>query len=400
MAGLFPEENCMPVILTNMFYLLFPIVIIYLCTTYPILDKIGMIIICYAMGIVLGNIHILPENILASQTTLCEVSVALSLPLLLFSLDLKQWIHLAGKTILSMVLATISIAIASCVGFLFINGQIMESWKLVGMAMAVYTGGTPNLAAIKTALQVDPTIFITFHTYDIVITLACIIFFITVAQSVCNKFLPKFKPLSKKIGEPDEIGETDSLHYEGIDSYKGIMKVKTLIKLSYALVLSGVIVGAALGVSKLFPGDYATSVTILSITTLGIGCSFIPAIRNIKKTFQLGMYIIMIFCLVVSSMSDFSLLTNLNYPLLCYVGFSVFASLTLHALLCMIFKIDTDTFIITSTSAICSPPFVPVVASALKNKTIILSGLTTGIIGYAIGNYLGISMAYLIKSLM
>ena len=387
----------MPVILTNMFYLLFPIIIIYLCTTYPILDKIGMIIICYAMGLILGNIHILPENILASQTTLCEVSVALSLPLLLFSLDLKQWIHLAGKTILSMVLATISIAIASCLGFLFINGLIFESWKLVGMAMAVYTGGTPNLAAIKTALQVDPTIFITFHTYDILITLACVIFFITIAQSVCNRFLPRFEPLPKKPGTTDE---TDSLHYEGIDSYKGIMEIKTLITLSYALVLSGVIVGAALGVSNLFPGDYATSVTILSITTLGIGCSFIPAIRNIKKTFQLGMYIIMIFCLVVSSMADFSLLTNLNYPLLCYVGFSVFGSLTLHAILCMLFKIDTDTFIITSTSAICSPPFVPVVASALKNKTIILSGLTTGIIGYAIGNYLGISIAYLVKSLI
>jgi uncharacterized membrane protein len=397
MVGLFPEENSMPVILTNMFYLLFPIIIIYLCTTYPILDKIGMIIICYAMGLILGNIHILPENILASQTTLCEVSVALSLPLLLFSLDLKQWIHLAGKTILSMVLATISIAIASCLGFLFINGLVLESWKLVGMAVAVYTGGTPNLAAIKTALQVDPTIFITFHTYDILITLACVIFFITIAQSVCNRFLPRFEPLPKKPGTTDE---TDSLHYEGIDSYKGIMEVKTLIRLSYALVLSGMIVGAALGVSKLFPGDYATSVTILSITTLGIGCSFIPAIRNIKKTFQLGMYIIMIFCLVVSSMADFSLLTNLNYPLLCYVGFSVFGSLTLHAILCMLFKIDTDTFIITSTSAICSPPFVPVVASALKNKTIILSGLTTGIIGYAIGNYLGISIAYLVKSLI
>ena len=166
MAGLLPEENCMPVILTNMFYLLFPIFIIYLCTTYPILDKIGMIIICYAVGLVLGNIHILPGNILASQTTLCEVTVALSLPLLLFSLDLKQWIHLAGKTILSMVLATISIAIASCLGFLFINDLIKESWKLVGMAVAVYTGGTPNLASVKTALNVDPTIFITFLIND------------------------------------------------------------------------------------------------------------------------------------------------------------------------------------------------------------------------------------------
>ncbi len=112
------------------------------------------------------------------------------------------------------------------------------------------------------------------------------------------------------------------------------------------------------------------------------------------------MYIIMIFCLVVSSMASFSQLSNLNYPLLSYVGFSVFGSLTLHGIFCKIFKIDADTFIITSTSAICSPPFVPVVAAALGNRMVILSGLTTGIIGYAIGNYLGISIAYIVKSLI
>ncbi len=389
----------MAVVLTNGFYILFPIIIIYLCTTFPILDKIGMIIICYGVGLVLGNINILPPDILASQETLCEVCVAISLPLLLFSLDLKQWIHLAGKTILSMALATISIIIVSCFGFLFINDLIKESWKLVGMAVAVYTGGTPNLASIKTALDVDPTVFITFHTYDIVITLFCVIFFITIAQRVCNRFLPRFESRDT-MPRDTKTGEADLLHCEGIDSYKGILKFKSILKLAAALVLSGIIVGAALGISQLFPKNYATSITILTITSLGIGCSFIPAIRNIEKTFQLGMYIIMIFCLVVSSMSSFSLLTNLNIPLLSYVGFSVFGSLVLHGIFCKIFKIDTDTFIITSASAICSPPFVPVVAAALGNKTVILSGLTTGIIGYAIGNYLGISIAYIVKSLV
>ena len=37
-----------------------------------------------------------------------------------------------------------------------------------------------------------------------------------------------------------------------------------------------------------------------------------------------------------------------------------------------------------------SPPFVPVIAAALKNKEIVVSGLIIGIIGYAIGNYLGV----------
>jgi uncharacterized membrane protein len=395
----------MAVALTNGFYVLFPILIIYLCTTYPIFDKIGMVIICYGVGLVLGNINLLPPGILASQQTLCEVCVALSLPLLLFSLDLRQWVHLAGKTILSMGLATLSIIIVACLGFLFVNDLIAESWKLVGMAVAVYTGGTPNLAAIKTALDVDPTIFITFHTYDIVITLVCVIFFITIAQRVCNLFLPRFAPLkmTRAGSSPpreEKTGDPALLHSEGIDSYRGILNGSTLIKLFAALVLSGLIVGIALAISQLFPSEYATSITILSITSLGIGCSFIPTVRNIEKTFQLGMYIIMIFCLVVSSMASFSQLRNLNYPLLAYVGFSVFGSLTLHGILCKIFKIDTDTFIITSASAICSPPFVPVVAAALGNRMVILSGLTTGIIGYAIGNYLGISIAYIVKSLI
>jgi len=95
--------------------------------------------------------------------------------LLLFSLDLRQWMQLAGKTILSMTLAILSIILVSTGGYLWISG--VDNWKLVGMAVGVYTGGTPNLAAIKTALDVNPELFLTFHTYDIFVGLFCIVFF-------------------------------------------------------------------------------------------------------------------------------------------------------------------------------------------------------------------------------
>ncbi|MCG8616047.1 MAG: DUF819 family protein, partial [Desulfobacterales bacterium] len=160
------------------FYLVFPAVIIWACIRYPLLDKIGMIILCYATGLILGNSGILPAGISDIQEQICEATVALSLPLLLFSLDLRQWVHLAGKTILSMGLATLSIILVSATGLLFLSGA--DNWKLMGMAVGVYTGGTPNLAAIKTALDVDPERFLTFHTYDIFISLLCVIFFITI----------------------------------------------------------------------------------------------------------------------------------------------------------------------------------------------------------------------------
>jgi len=73
--------------------------------------------------------------------------------------------------------------------------------------------------------------------------------------------------------------------------------------------------------------------------------------------------------------------------------------LFLHVLLSRLFKIDADTVMITSTALICSPPFVPVIAGAIKNKEIIISGLTVGIIGYAVGNYLGFFVAEMLKLL-
>ena len=60
--------------------------------------------------------------------------------------------------------------------------------------------------------------------------------------------------------------------------------------------------------------------------------------------------------------------------------------------MCRIFKVDVDTAIITSTASIYGAPFIIPVADAIKNREVIVSGLTTSMVGYAVGNYLGIIM--------
>jgi uncharacterized membrane protein len=145
---------------------------------------------------------------------------------------------------------------------------------------------------------------------------------------------------------------------------------------------------------------YETAVTILLITTLSLVCSFIKPVREIKKTRSLGMYIIYIFCFTVATMADFSEFTeNFDFTLLIYITASIFGSMFLHAILSKFAKVDSDTMIVTSVSAICSPPFVPVVVAALNNNAVLISGLTTGIIGYAIGNYLGVLVHFVLNNL-
>jgi len=51
----------------------------------------------------------------------------------------------------------------------------------------------------------------------------------------------------------------------------------------------------------------------------------------------------------------------------------------------------------SSVAFINSPPMVPMMAAAMKNRDVIITGLGIGIVGYAVGNYLGFLFYELFK---
>ena len=407
-----------------------PIIIIYLEGKYKVVKKVGAVLLCYALGVILGNIGIFPKasagylellqdavfipfieakqhlasgliteedklrNLISFlQDAFSKYTILLSLPLILFSLDVKSWLKTARSAIGSLLIGLFTVLVVIFAGYFIFVGKIEEIWKVAGMLVGVYTGGTPNMAAIKTALNVSQEVYILTHTYEMMLGAIYLVFIFSIGQRVFLLFLPAYKsPVQKKQIEV----ETLNLH-EDYESYSGIFSRKIFWPLMGAFGLSVVILGASFGLSQLFPEDFMTTAIILFITTFGIALSFIPKINRIKKTFQLGMYFILIFCLAVASMADVSKLANISVSLFYYVGFAMFGSHLLHAFIAKFFKIDADTVIISGSALICSPPFVPVVAGALKNREIILTGMVVGIAGYAVGNYLGVMVAYMLK---
>lgn len=382
------EGGFMAAVVLIVFYLFFPVVAICLVRKYSIFNKLGAVVICYIVGIIIGNIGVLPANLAPMQNPLMLVAISLALPLMFFSIDVRRWSRLAGKSFLSFILQTLAILVIATTGFFTFRGWVGgETWKIAGMFVGVYTGGTVNLGAIATALRADQTLYLAAHTSDVIVSSVYLLFLMTIGQRIFLKFLPAFKPAETSALEKDP----------DFDSYTGIFEKKTFVPLMGALGLS-VLIFVIGGLSFLvFTEDTAFVVAILTISTLGIIFSFVPRIRNIRMTYQAGNYFILIFCLVVSSMADFSRLVSTAPIMLAYVTFTIFVCLVLHVALSKIFKIDADTVIITSVAGICSPPLVPMVATALKNKEIVLSGVIIGIIGWVEGTYLGIALAYILQ---
>ena len=438
------------IVILLLFYLTSPLLVNYMVFKSSFLRRVGAIVIAYGIGLLIGNIGIFPDaskpmlelvneknliltqefidevypgesrdiksikvnkqlvqdlyehgtlteddvsyfNVFSLQDTLTGIAVVLALPLLLFSLNVRSWFKVAGKTFLSLLLGLVSVFIPIIIGFYLFENSVNESWKVAGMMTAVYSGGTPNLAAIQKALDVNNLTYIMTHTYDLIIGAVFLLFVMSIGQRVLLKFLPAYK--KQGIAGAFEPSILDAPEEK---SFLDVLKKKHFVPLLAAFGIAVVIIAISVGLGELVSGEQKTVVIILSTTTLGILASLNRRINKIERTFELGMYFILIFSVVVASMADLrnfdmSHIHIFYWVLLVYVG-----SLAIHVALAAVFKIDADNVIIVSTALSCSPPFVPVVAGALNNKEIIISGLTVGIVGYAVGNYLGIIVAELL----
>jgi uncharacterized membrane protein len=393
---------------------------------------LGSIVLAYAFGLLIGSIGILPRGssgyhlalqgraaiprpeletlvrqgkaiekdyyvnqIAQTQDLIPSIVIPLAFPLLLFSLNIKKWLRYAKIGLISVCLALLSGLIMVPVGFFIFKNSIPESWKLAGMFVGIYAGGTPNFVALKLALNVDPNLFVIVSTYDMIVGAVLILFFITIAPKLFRLILPPFQ----NVPDTNENSDTSFAEIEtDYEDYSGMFKKSRILPLLGALGLSVVIFAVSFGISLLLPRIPQMVVIILSITTFAILASLIKSVNTIEKTFQLGMYLIVVFSLAVASMANLKTMFGLGMlNLILFISWCYFGSLLLHLVLSIIFRIDADNFVITSAAFIFSTPFVPMVAGALKNKDIIITGITGGIIGYIVGNYLGIALAYFLK---
>ena len=388
----------MNTLITILYLLGVPLLVMQLAKRWTWIDRVSPMTVLYLIGLAAANLIPADNGVFnidtGTNTLFGNIAVPLAIPLMLMGCDTKGW--QVGKAAKVFITGLASVLIVTVAGFFLFQpaDHTPENYRsfaqVCAVATGIYTGGIPNMGAIKQAVGMPAETYLYVTSYDLIVTGIYLVFIILFGKTVFRKLLP-----ARAGGEGLQGGESGGEKVKPFD--RNHYKV-SLLAIAITLVIATISYGVALLASREDSPDM--TVLILLLTTLAIAASFLPPMKRQQHSFDLGLYCVYVFCLSIATacnVREMDLAGSL--PILYYLGFIIFGSLVLQMLMARMLKIDGDSVMVSSVALINSPPFVPLVAALLGNKSIVVLGITVGLLGYMLGNYLGIGLYHLLMAL-
>ena len=332
------------------------------------------VVLCYLVGIFLANANIFPINHpIAEYAT--QGTILLALPFLLYSTNFSSGIYDKFKmALLAFILCIVSGVVGTATTAWLLHGNFENAPILAGMIAAIFSGGIPNMQAVGMALEADSETIVLMNTADVFVGGVFLVFLTSIAHSVIGLFLNNY---IKGNFQMSKINFKNSDKINLIDFGKGLL-----------LTIS--IIGVSVGMSFLFFQELAATFIILSLTTCSLLASKIEWVQQLSGTFEIGDYLLLMFCVAVGMLANFDSILTDGMSVVIFLAIAWSITVLLHWLLCYFFKIDRDTAIVTQTAVIYGPVFIGQIASTINNRNLVFPGIALGLLGIAMGNYVGV----------
>ena len=379
-------------ILLVLFYLLAPAGVLWATRKFNAFRRLGPVLSLYILGVVVANIGIFPSDpeahssFLAFQESVSEILVPLALPMMLFGCNFKNFS--VGKSLRAFIVGVISVAAIVVASYMmFVDKLGVEAPKMAASLVGQYTGGAANLASVKQMVGLSTENFVMLSTCNLIVSFFYLMFLMGGGVTMARRIVGRKSYIVQEVEVNDE------------NPYRDFAKRASVVQLLKVLGVSLVVMGISVGVGTVVGGESGISMValILTITTLSLLLTMSKKVRSWDKSYDAGMYLIYVFCLVMATMAD---LSSINWQqslfVLLFQAVIIFGSLFMTILFARPLGVDADTAVITSNTLVNSPVCVPMIAATMKNRDVVVVGITNGLAGYAVGNYLG----YLIYQLL
>lgn len=354
-------------------------------TQWKIFDFLPAIIWIFLTPIFLSNLNIIPRES-AIYDTFRSFAVPLFIVLMLLDINILQSMKVAWRGAIVLTIGAVGIVVG-CVAayFAFRTGLPENAWSGFGALAGSWIGGTGNLAAVAESLNTPSELV---GIVVIVDNLVYLIYFPLILT--CKRWA---KPFNKFTGVTDEQiaqffeataeieKKTHEVHYRD---------VLTLIGWGFVTIVAARWVA---GMVPEFPPVLTVSTwTILLVTTFGVLLSATP-LKDVPGTEPLSMSFVYLYMTMIGASADLRQLADARWFLV-----AGFVAIAVHLVFVIfgakLLRLDVSMAAVSSVACVGGAASAPVAAGYHREELVPVS-IMLALIGYALGNYLGVATAYL-----
>jgi uncharacterized membrane protein len=353
-------------------------------THWKIFDYLPPVIWIFIFPIVLSSARVIPTSS-PTYTTFKAFAVPMFIILMLLDVDLRSTMRVALRSVGVLVIGAFGVVIGGILAFAVLRGNLEpDAWRGFGALAGSWIGGTGNLAAVAEAVDTPPTMM------GLVVIADTFIFILYFPLLFMAKRWAK--PFARFTG----VTEKDARKFD--EAVNQIEEKSSSVQYRDVLTLFGVgflliwIIGNLSEQLPVKQGVFeAKTWQILILTTVALILATTP-LRKVAGTGALSMALVYVYLSMIGAQADIREAASAPYFMLAGV-ICIVLHLVLVVLAARIFRVDVHMAAIASVAAIGGAASAPVVA-AYHRKQLVPVAILLALVGYALGNYLGLAAAY------
>jgi uncharacterized membrane protein len=370
------------------FILAFLVVLaIWLEKRSKILKKLGSAALVILLGMLLSNVGVIPGDSTVYDF-LMGPGVSSAIVLILLSVDIKS-VRKAGPEMLKAFgLGAVGSVLGSMVMALILAKAIgPETWKLAGQFTGTYIGGGVNFTALGVEFQTTSDLFSAGIAADVIVTAMWLVACLTVPLL----FKRNRELVEEVVGKPDLI-ETSTLE-------KVLYQSRSSIHILQLAILIAITLGS-IWLAGILASTFSFFPEIFWLTTIVLLIAQVPAIKTIPGGAMMGNYLLLLFLASNGAKSVIANIVSVGPEVFYYALGTIFIHGIIIFGLGSLLKIDAGTLAVASQANVGGSSSAMAMASARGYSDRILPGIAVGLLGYAVGNYLGLAVASLMQGLL
>jgi uncharacterized membrane protein len=353
----------------------------------PALSKLGASLLVLVFGALLSNFGIVPATSPVYDAIAGPVT-SLAIAWLLLSVNVAD-LKLAGPRMMGAFgLAMVGTALGAFIGALAFASSIGEhAWRLAGVFTGTYTGGSVNFVSVGRAVQLPDSLWAGATAADALTTGLWM-----AATLLLPVWMARFYP-----PVPEELTELPEERAGGTHAHHPFFAPASVSALDLSVLF-------ATGLALLAAADLTARVipqvpSILWLTTYALLLGHTRFFHRAEGALQLGTMVLQLFFVVIGIWSQVAQIAAVGVV----VFFYTLVVVGVHGVVVYgggrLFKLDPGTLSVASQAAVGGPSSALAVAVAREWPGLVLPGIIVGLVGYAVGNYLGFGVAYLVRGL-